>query len=90
MDGEKARLRATFDEAALLYDEVRATRQYLWDETYDAAGYLRVLDTYSGHRSLGGDARERLFRDIAKLVDEHFGGSILKGYLTTLYVANRR
>ena len=42
--------------------EVTATRQYRWDETYDAAGYLRVLNTYSGHRGLGNDARERLFR----------------------------
>ena len=90
MVGEKARLRATFDEATLLYDEVRATRQYLWDETYDAAGYLRVLYTYSGHRSLSDDARGRLFRGIASLIDGQFGGSIVKGYLTTLYVVHRR
>jgi hypothetical protein len=70
--------------------EVKATRQYLWDETYDAAGYLRVLNTYSGHRSLTNDARERLFHGIARLIDERFGGHIVKGYLTTLYVAHRR
>lgn len=66
----------------------RRPRQYRWDETDDAAGYLRVLDTYSGHRSLG-DARERLFRDIAALTDKRFGGHIVKGYLTTMYVAHR-
>jgi len=49
---------------------------------------LRVLDTYSGHRSLGA-VRERLFRDIAALTDERFGGHIVKGYLTTMYVAHR-
>jgi SAM-dependent methyltransferase len=70
--------------------EVTATRQYLWDETYDAAGYLRVLSTYSGHRSLGNDARGRLFRGIADLIDQRFGGRIVKGYSTTLYVAHRR
>ena len=69
---------------------VTATRQYRWDETYDATGYLRVLDTYSGHRSLSDDAHGRLFRGIAGLIDERFGGSIVKGYLTTLYVASRR
>jgi hypothetical protein len=48
------------------------------------------LNTYSGHRSLSDDARERLFRGIADLIDGRFGGSIVKGYLTTLYVAHRR
>jgi len=70
--------------------EVSATRQYRWDEAYDAAGYLRVLDTYSGHRSLGDDARERLFRGIAALIDGQFGGKIVKDYLTTLYVAYKK
>jgi SAM-dependent methyltransferase len=70
--------------------EVTATRHYRWDETYDAREYLRVLNTYSGHRSLSDDARERLFRGIADLIDGRFGGSIVKGYLTTLYVAHRR
>ena len=70
--------------------EVEATRNYRWDETYDAAGYLSVLNTYSGHRSLSNNARERLFRGIADLIDQRFGGSITKGYLTTLYVAHRR
>lgn len=69
--------------------EVSATRHYRWDETYDAAGYLRVLNTYSGHRSLSNHASERLFHGIAELIDQHFGGSITKGYLTTLYVAHR-
>jgi SAM-dependent methyltransferase len=70
--------------------EVEAARHYRWDETYDAAGYLNVLNTYSGHRTLSDDARERLFRGIASLIDQRFDGSIAKGYLTTLYVARRR
>lgn len=68
--------------------EVKATRDYRWDETYDAAGYLSVLNTYSGHRSLTNHARERLFHGIADLIDRQFGGSITKGYLTTLYLAH--
>jgi SAM-dependent methyltransferase len=70
--------------------EVSATRRYRWDETYDAAGYLRVLDTYSGHRSLGDAARERLFGGIYDLIDEQPEGKIVKGYLTTLYVAHKK
>jgi hypothetical protein len=68
---------------------VKATRQYRWDETYDTSGYLQVLNTYSGHRSLGNHARELLFQGTADLIDQQFGGSITKDYLTTLYVAHR-
>jgi SAM-dependent methyltransferase len=49
--------------------KVSTTRQYRWDEPYDATGYLRVLNTYSGHRSLSNDARERLFRGIVDLMN---------------------
>jgi SAM-dependent methyltransferase len=65
------------------------TRHYLWDETYDSRSYLRVLSTYSGHRSLDDETRGRLFRGIADLIDTRFAGSIVKGYLTTLYVAKK-
>ena len=76
-------------EGSGLFEAV-TRRNYRWDETYDAEGYLRVLNTYSGHRSLNDEARERLFRGIADLIDNRFGGHIVKGYLTTLYVAHRR
>jgi len=66
------------------------TRHYRWDETYDSRGYLRVLSTYSGHRRLNHDTRERLFRGLADLIDNRFDGRIVKGYLTTLYVAERK
>ncbi|MBA2713873.1 MAG: class I SAM-dependent methyltransferase [Rubrobacteraceae bacterium] len=81
--------RAPEIESSGLFDEI-TTRHYRWDETYDADGYLRVLNTYSGHRSLGDDTRERLFRGIADLIDDRFGGRIVKGYLATLYVAHRK
>lgn len=71
-----------------LFGEV-ITRSYQWDVHYDAADYLRVLNTYSGHRSLREDSRERLFRGIGHLIDSEYGGSIVKGYLTTLYVAHK-
>jgi hypothetical protein len=41
-------------------------------------------------RSLGDDTRERLFHSIADLIATRFGGRIVKGYLTTLYVAERK
>lgn len=69
-----------------LFDEV-TVRKYRWDAEYDTASYIRLLSTYSGHIYLDGDARERLFRGIAELIDTKFGGRIIKGYLTVLYVA---
>lgn len=65
-------------------------RSFRWDQAYGAAGYLRVLDTYSGHISLGDEARARLYDGISRLIDEEFGGRIVKGYQTSLYVARRR
>lgn len=76
-------------ESSGLFDEI-TTRHYQWDQPYDAYGYLRVLNTYSGHRNLQDDTRARLFSGIADLIDSRYGGRIVKGYLTTLYVAHRR
>ena len=64
-------------------------REYGWDESYDVEGYLRVLSTYSGHIALDPDTRERLFCGISDLIEGKYGGRIVKGYLTTLYLAYR-
>jgi len=42
-------------------------------------GYLRVLSTYSGHRSLNDDTRKRLFRSLADLIDNSFDGRNRQG-----------
>jgi hypothetical protein len=39
---------------------------------------------------LSDDTRERLFHGISEPIDDSFDGRIVKGYLTTLYVAHRR
>ena len=66
-----------------------ALRRYRWDVEYDAAGYTRLLETYSEHRNLAPERRERLLRGIAALIDTRFGGKITKGYMADLYVARR-
>ena len=75
-------------ESTGLFGEV-SKRGYQWDESYDAEGYLRVLNTYSGHIGLNQASGERLFRGISDLIENRFGSRIVKGYLTTLYVAHR-
>ncbi|MBA2346372.1 MAG: class I SAM-dependent methyltransferase [Rubrobacter sp.] len=70
-----------------LFGEVMV-RKYPWEAEYDAAGYIRLLNTYSGHIALDDDARNRLFRGITDLIEAEFDGRIVKQYLTVLYVAN--
>ena len=69
-----------------LFDEV-TVRKYPWEAEYDAASYVRLLSTYSGHLDLDEVSQERLFRGIARLIEAEFGGRIVKGYLAVLYVA---
>lgn len=71
-----------------LYGPV-AVRRYPFEIEYDAASYTRLLATYSGHRALRSEVRERLFGEIADLIDTEYGGRITKGYLAILYVARR-
>src|SRR5918994_1744099 len=62
-------------------------RDYRWDQPYDAEGYVRVLSTYSGHIASHPTSRERLFGGISDLIEREYDGRIVKGYLTTLYLA---
>lgn len=70
--------------------EPAAVRRYPWTIRYDAATYLALLDTYSGHLSLPPHKREHLFASIADLIRTTYGGSITKGYLTLLYLSRVR
>lgn len=76
-------------EATGLYGPATVCR-YTFEVEYDSESYIRLLNTYSGHRALAPDVRERLLRAIAELIDTKYGGRITKGYLATLCVAHRK
>ncbi len=76
-------------DATGLYGPV-TVRKYPFEVEYDSESYVRLLDTYSDHRSLAPDMRERLFEGIADLIRTRYGGRVTKGYLTMLYVAHRK
>ena len=76
-------------EATNLFGPV-TVRRYPWEESYDSASYIGLLNTYSGHLALDPDTRQRLFEGLAELIDSRFGGRITKGYLTILYLARRK
>lgn len=75
-------------EVSPLFDDIRLRREEV-DITYTTERYLEVLSTYSGHRALSDERRQRLLRCIATLIDDHFGGRITKRYLFELRVARR-
>lgn len=85
------------DEAGDLAAEIEASglfrstavRRYLWDVTYSADEYIAVLDTYSGHRSLGEERRRRLYDLIRHRIEARPGATIRKTYLAMLHVAER-
>jgi SAM-dependent methyltransferase len=80
--------KAEIEQIGLFHDVVVC--RYTWDISYDTASYLRLLDTYSNHRVLEKQQHDRLFQEIAHLIDTRYHGRITKGYLAILYVAQRK
>ncbi|MGD8625900.1 MAG: class I SAM-dependent methyltransferase, partial [Anaerolineae bacterium] len=64
-------------------------RHYSWPETYTSEHYLKLLRTFSGHRGLDEDTRDRLFAGIHEVI-ERFGGRVTKPNLVALFHARKR
>ena len=64
--------------------------RYEWEQSYSTAGYLDLLRSYSGHRALGPERRERLLACIGELIDRRHGARIVKRYLNEMRIARRR
>jgi hypothetical protein len=56
----------------------------------DAESYLRLLDTFSSHRALDERTRRRLFAAVERLIDGEYGGRVIEGYRSELYVSRKR
>ena len=76
-------------EASGRFDYV-AHRRYLWDVEYTPETYIALLDTYSGHRALDDERRNRLYDRIRRRIEATPGGRVTKTYLTLLNVASKR
>lgn len=57
--------------------------RYRADQRYDAAGYRRLLNTYSGMLAMSVDAREALIDELVELVDQ-MGGWVVRPLVITL------
>jgi SAM-dependent methyltransferase len=65
-------------------------RRYVWDVTYTADEYVALLSTYSGHRALDDDTRDRLLARIHRRIEARPDRTVRKTYLALLLVAERR
>ena len=71
-----------------LFGDVRVT-QFLWKEWYTTEQYLRLLETYSDHRTLSAGDKRGLFEGVAEVLAQQ-GGGRSKPYVTILYLAQVR
>ena len=84
------RIAAVLDElgeAGLFQDLER--RSVEWSRTYSRDLYLRLLSTYSDHRSLSSGALDELLAEVGALIDREFSGVVERPYCTELIVGRR-
>jgi SAM-dependent methyltransferase len=65
------------------------TRQFDWEIRYDAEGYLRLLDTFSGHIAMQRWQRDRLYGEIRRRLAERSDGLVRRHWGAALHVARR-
>lgn len=86
---ERIRSTAAYINGTGLFEPV-LVRRYPWTKDYTTEEYLKLLNTYSGHRSLEESKRLRLFREIGELIENEYGGTITRPYLAVLYIAKKK
>jgi SAM-dependent methyltransferase len=64
--------------------------QFDWEVRYDAAGYLDLLDTFSGHIAMAGWKRDRLHGEIRRRLARRPDGLLRRHWGVIAHVARRR
>ena len=62
-------------------------KRYVWTVDYSADSYIDLLNTYSGHIAWPQWKRDKLHREVRKLIGERPEGRIRKHYLSILHVS---
>ncbi len=70
--------------------ETRASIPFDWEVVYDADGYLRLLDTFSGHRIMEPGKRAVLDGEIRRRLSERPDGLLRRHWGARLHVARRK
>lgn len=64
------------------------TRRYPWSTRYDAAGWVKMLNTMSQYRALPEGIRHTLLEEIRRTIEAH-GGVYARDVTSTLYFARK-
>lgn len=72
-----------------LFDVVDV-RQYDWETTYDADGYIDLLNTFSGHIAMENWQRDRLYGEIRQRLAQRPNGQLRRHWGGVLNIARRR
>ena len=86
--GERAQIYAEAIRRCVAFDPPQEVRQ-AWEKTYSGEEYLKLLQTYSDHRTLPEPDKARFFRGIEAII-ERFGGVVHRRYETLLLLARKR
>jgi SAM-dependent methyltransferase len=63
------------------------TREFDWEISYDADGYLRLLDTFSGHIAMQAWQRDRLYGEIRRRLALRPDGRLRRHWGAVLHIA---
>ncbi len=64
-------------------------RQFAWEVSYDADGYIDLLNTFSGHIAMEDWQRDRLYGEIRRRLAARPTGTLRRGYGLALQIARR-
>jgi SAM-dependent methyltransferase len=76
-------------EATGLFEDVQV-RHFDWEISYDADGYIGLLDTFSGHIAMESWQRDRLYAEIRRRLAGRPDGRLRRHWGAALHVARRR
>jgi SAM-dependent methyltransferase len=76
-------------EATGLFENASA-RWFDWEISYTADGYIRLLDTFSGHITMAGWQRDRLYGEIRRRLALRPDGRLRRHWGVVLDIARRR
>ncbi len=79
--------RAEIEGSGLFEDT--AIRHFDWELRYDAEGYIRLLDTFSGHIAMAQWKRDRLYGEIRRRLAKRPDGTLRRHWGSVLQVARR-
>ncbi len=75
-------------ERSGLFDDIVALH-FDWEIAYDAEGYLRLLDTFSGHIAMKPWQRDQLYSEIRRRLAEREDDRVRRGWGAVLHIARR-